>query len=82
MKQQRFAEAEQVYRDDLARLPENGGSLPGLTEVYGSKRKTRRKLLKRRRSLKKFGQKPISTLPLRVFASRRRDSLRTEPEAN
>jgi tetratricopeptide (TPR) repeat protein len=32
MKQQRFAEAEQVYRDDLARLPENGWSLLGLTE--------------------------------------------------
>jgi len=32
MKQQRFAEAEQVYRDDLARLPENGWSLLGLAE--------------------------------------------------
>jgi len=32
MKQQRFAEAEQVYRDDLARLPENGWSLFGLAE--------------------------------------------------
>ena len=31
MKQQRFAEAEQVYREDLARLPENGWSLLGLT---------------------------------------------------
>jgi hypothetical protein len=27
MKQQRFAEAEQVYRDDLVRSPENGWSL-------------------------------------------------------
>src|SRR5215471_8346087 len=33
MKQQRFAEAEQVYRDDLARLPENGWSLFGLAEA-------------------------------------------------
>ena len=32
MKQQRFAEAEHVYRDDLARLPENGWSLLGLAE--------------------------------------------------
>ena len=32
MKQKRFAEAEQVYRDDLARLPENGWSLLGLAE--------------------------------------------------
>jgi tetratricopeptide (TPR) repeat protein len=28
----RFAEAEQAYRDDLARLPDNGWSLYGLTE--------------------------------------------------
>jgi len=32
MKQQRFAEAEQVYRDDLTRLPENGWSLLGLAQ--------------------------------------------------
>jgi tetratricopeptide (TPR) repeat protein len=32
MKQKRFAEAEQVYRNDLARLPENGWSLLGLAE--------------------------------------------------
>jgi tetratricopeptide (TPR) repeat protein len=32
MKQQRFAEAEKVYREDLARLPENGWSLLGLTK--------------------------------------------------
>src|SRR5881392_2246026 len=33
MKQQRFVEAEQVYRDDLARLPDNGWSLFGLAET-------------------------------------------------
>jgi hypothetical protein len=43
-----------------------------------AKRETQMKWLKPRRSLKKFGQKPISRLPLRVFASRRCDSLRTE----
>ena len=32
MKQKRFAEAEQVYRDDLTRLPGNGWSLLGLAE--------------------------------------------------
>jgi len=32
MKQQRFTEAERVYRDDLARLPTNGWSLLGLAE--------------------------------------------------
>jgi hypothetical protein len=59
MKQQRFAEAEQVYRDDLARLPENGWSLLGLAESLRKQTKTQTKLLKRRRSLKKFGQNPI-----------------------
>src|SRR5262245_36784699 len=39
MKQQRFAEAEQVYRDDLARLPENGWSLFGLTESLRKQKK-------------------------------------------
>src|SRR3954453_19083950 len=32
IKRQRFAEAEQVYREDLARLPENGWALLGLAE--------------------------------------------------
>ena len=32
MKMRRFADAEQVYRDDLARLPDNGWSLFGLAE--------------------------------------------------
>jgi tetratricopeptide (TPR) repeat protein len=32
MKERRFAEAEQVYRDDLARLRENGWSLFGLAQ--------------------------------------------------
>ena len=32
MQERRFAEAEQVYRDDLSRLPENGWSLFGLSE--------------------------------------------------
>ena len=32
MQERRFAEAEQVYRDDLVRLPENGWSLFGLVQ--------------------------------------------------
>ena len=32
MRAGRYAEAEQVYRDDLKRLPDNGWSLFGLTE--------------------------------------------------
>jgi tetratricopeptide (TPR) repeat protein len=33
MKERLFAQAEQVYRDDLARLPENGWSLYGLAQA-------------------------------------------------
>jgi len=32
MQADRFAEAEQVYRDDLARLPDNGWTLFGLAQ--------------------------------------------------
>jgi tetratricopeptide (TPR) repeat protein len=39
MKMRRFAEAEQVYRDDLARLPENGWSLFGLAESLRQQQK-------------------------------------------
>jgi tetratricopeptide (TPR) repeat protein len=39
MKAGRFAEAEQVYRDDLARLPENGWSLFGLAESLREQKK-------------------------------------------
>jgi tetratricopeptide (TPR) repeat protein len=35
----RFAEAEQVYRDDLKRLPENGWSLLGLSQALGAQQK-------------------------------------------
>ena len=39
MKMGRFAEAEKVYRDDLARLPENGWSLLGLSESLREQKK-------------------------------------------
>jgi tetratricopeptide (TPR) repeat protein len=39
MKMHRFPEAEQVYRDDLARLPDNGWSLFGLTESLRAQNK-------------------------------------------
>ncbi|MEN3371287.1 MAG: hypothetical protein V7609_3430 [Verrucomicrobiota bacterium] len=39
MKAGRFAEAEQVYRDDLARLPGNGWSLFGLAESLREQKK-------------------------------------------
>lgn len=39
MKMRRFAEAEQVYRDDLARLPDNGWSLFGLADSLREQKK-------------------------------------------
>lgn len=39
LKTRRFAEAEQVYRDDLKRLPDNGWSLFGLIESLGAQNK-------------------------------------------
>jgi tetratricopeptide (TPR) repeat protein len=35
----RFAEAEQIYRDDLKRLPENGWSLFGLSQALAAQQK-------------------------------------------
>jgi Tfp pilus assembly protein PilF len=40
MKQQRFAEAEQVYREDLRRLPANGWSLLGLAQSLRKQKKS------------------------------------------
>jgi tetratricopeptide (TPR) repeat protein len=39
MQNGRYAEAEQVYRDDLARLPDNGWSLYGLAESLSAQKK-------------------------------------------
>ena len=39
MEHHRYAEAEQVYREDLARLPENGWSLLGLAESLRKQKK-------------------------------------------
>src|SRR4029079_15153822 len=39
MQNGRYAEAEQVYREDLARLPENGWSLYGLASSLKAQRK-------------------------------------------
>ena len=35
----RFVEAEQLYRDDLKRLPENGWSLFGLSQALAAQKK-------------------------------------------
>ena len=39
MRNGRYAEAEQVYREDLARIPDNGWSLYGLTESLRAQKK-------------------------------------------
>ena len=56
MKQQRFAEAEQVYRDDLARLPENGWSLLGLAESLRKQKKNADEVAQTQAKFKKVGQ--------------------------
>ena len=49
----RFAEAEQVYRDDLKRLPENGWSLFGLSEALAAQKKSGAELEAMRARVKK-----------------------------
>jgi len=39
MRNGRYAEAEQIYREDLARLPENGWSLYGLASSLRAQKK-------------------------------------------
>ena len=59
MKAGRFAEAEQVYRDDLARLPENGWSLFGLAESLREQKKNDDDATARRRpNSRNAGRKP------------------------
>jgi len=44
IKMRRFAEAEQIYRDDLTRLPENGWSLLGLAESLRAQNKNEKEV--------------------------------------
>jgi tetratricopeptide (TPR) repeat protein len=57
MKQSRFAEAEQVYRDDLARLPANGWSLRGLAETFRAQQKNSEELAKTKAKFEKVWAK-------------------------
>jgi tetratricopeptide (TPR) repeat protein len=57
MKQQRFAEAEQVYREDLARLPENGWSLFGLAESLQKQNKSADEVAQTRAKFEKIWAK-------------------------
>jgi tetratricopeptide (TPR) repeat protein len=62
MKQQRFAEAEQVYRDDLARLPENGWSLLGLAESLRKQKKNPDEVAQTQSKFKKVWAKAELTI--------------------
>jgi len=62
MKQQRFAEAEQVYRDDLARLPENGWSLLGLAESLRHQKKNADEVAQTRAKFKRVWAKADLTI--------------------
>jgi tetratricopeptide (TPR) repeat protein len=62
MKQQRFAEAEQVYRDDLARLPENGWSLLGLAESLRKQKKNADEIAQTQAKFKKVWAKADLTI--------------------
>ena len=62
MKQQRFAEAEQVYRDDLARLPENGWSLFGLADSLGKQKKNADEVAQTQKKFKKVWAKADLTI--------------------
>ncbi len=62
MKQRRFAEAEQVYRDDLARLPENGWSLLGLAESLRKQNKNTDEVAQTQAKFKKVWAKADLTI--------------------
>jgi tetratricopeptide (TPR) repeat protein len=62
MKQQRFAEAEQVYRDDLARLPENGWSLLGLAESLRKQKKNADEIAQTQAKFRKIWAKADLTI--------------------
>jgi tetratricopeptide (TPR) repeat protein len=62
MKQQRFADAEQIYRDDLARLPENGWSLLGLAESLRKQKKNADEVAQTQAKFKKVWAKADLTI--------------------
>src|SRR5258705_12682729 len=62
MKQRRFAEAEKVYRDDLARLPANGWSLLGLAESLRAQKKNSEEIAKTKARFEKVWAKADLTI--------------------
>jgi tetratricopeptide (TPR) repeat protein len=71
MKAGRFAEAEQLYREDLRRLPDNGWSLYGLSESLRAQNKDEARLVKARfdKIWAKADMKIDSSCLCRPFAS-------------
>ena len=61
-KQQQFFDAEQVYRDDLARLPENGWSLFGLAESLRKQKKNADEVARTQAKFKKIWAKADLTI--------------------
>jgi tetratricopeptide (TPR) repeat protein len=62
MKQKRFADAEQIYRDDLVRLPENGWSLFGLAESLRRQQKNADEVAQTQTKFKKVWAKADLTI--------------------
>ena len=58
----RFAEAEQVHRDDLARLPDKGWSLYGLAESIGAQKKNAEEAAATRAKLENISAKADSKI--------------------
>ena len=69
MQNGRYAEAEQVYREDLARLPDNGWSLYGLARSLRAKEEPEEAAATEESSTNS-GPKPTPKSPAPAFASR------------
>ena len=57
MRSGRFADAEQVYREDLERIPDNGWSLFGLAESLRAQKKDQEEVAATKQTFKKIWAK-------------------------
>ena len=69
MQNGRYAEAEQIYREDLARLPENGWSLFGLASSLRAQKKNASKPPRQTQSSRDSGPAPTPKSPVPASAS-------------
>ena len=72
VKHQRFAEAEQVYREDLARLPDNGWSLLGLAESLRKQKKNPDEVAQTQAEFKKVWAKADLTITTSCLCQQQR----------